>query len=63
MKIGARVMVVLNVNTADSLVNGSLGEVIDIIRNADRTVKCVIVKFDKEKSFLIDYCPMAVQTW
>ena len=47
-KIGARVMIVINVNTADSLVNGALGTIIDIITKED-TVNCVVIRFDSEK--------------
>ena len=49
IKIGARVMIVLNVNTSDSLVNGSLGTILDVIAEEDGTVKCIIVKFDSDK--------------
>ena len=52
IKVGARSMVVLNVDTSDSLVNGSLGKVLDIISRDDGTVKCIIVKFDSEKAGL-----------
>ena len=50
LKIGARVMVVLNINTSDSLVNGSLGVIIDIITGSENTVKCIVIKFDIEKA-------------
>ena len=50
IKIGARVMVVLNIDTSDSLVNGSLGVIVDIITETDGKVKCIIVKFDNEKT-------------
>ena len=49
IKIGARVMLVLNIDTSDSLVNGSLGVIVDIITEADGKVKCIIVKFDNKK--------------
>ena len=38
VKIGARVMVVLNISISDSLVNGSLGTIIDIITKDDGKV-------------------------
>ena len=50
IKIGARVMLVLNVNTTDSLVNGSIGIVLDIIKNNEGKVTCIIIKFDSDKS-------------
>ena len=50
IKIGARVMIVMNVNTSDSLVNGSLGVIIDIITDTEEKVKCIIIKFDSDKA-------------
>ena len=50
IKNGARIMVVLNVNTTDSLVNGSIGVIEDIVTEVDGKVKCVIIKFDSEKA-------------
>ena len=51
IKVGARVMVVMNVNTMDSLVNGMIGVVLDIITDeTNGKVKCIIVKFDVEKA-------------
>ena len=49
IKIGARVMIVLNIDTLDSLVNGALGVVLDIISDSEGKVKCIVVKFDREK--------------
>ena len=45
-------MVVLNVDTSDSLVNGSLGVILDIIQDRNGKVKCLIIKFDSEKNWL-----------
>ena len=49
-KNGARVMITLNINTSDSLVNGSLRMIKDIITENDGKVKAVIIKLDVEKS-------------
>ena len=49
IKIGSRVIVVLNINTVDSLIYGSMGTVLDIIVN-DEKVTFIIVKFDCEKA-------------
>ena len=50
IKVGARVMLVLNVDTADGLVNGSLGIISDIVTENNGNVKCIIVKFDSDKA-------------
>ena len=42
-------MVVLNINTSDSLVNGFLETVIDVIAEKNETVKSIIVRFDSDK--------------
>ena len=48
LKVGARVMLVWNVNTPDSLVNGAMGKVIDFVKTPRGDIKCVIVEFDTE---------------
>ena len=52
LKIGARCMLVFNINTIDELVNGATGTVLGFER-AKRFVKseqdCIIVKFDSDK--------------
>ena len=47
LKIGARCVLVFNINVIDSLVNGSSGTVIGI-ESKDGSPYCIIVKFDEE---------------
>jgi hypothetical protein len=47
LKKGARVKLVFNVSVSDSLTNGALGQVIDIVFQENSSeVKCIIVSFD-----------------
>ena len=52
VKVGARVMLVWNVDILDSLVNGMTGEIIEILWHwVDKrrtSMKAVVVKFDNE---------------
>ena len=50
VKIGARVMLTHNLDTCDSLTNGTFGEVIDIELNQMKQVKRLIICFDNERS-------------
>ena len=53
IKIGARVMVVMNISTSESLVNGSLGTIIDIVTKTKKNVEqvnCLAIKFYSEKA-------------
>ena len=50
LKIGARVMLIYNIDVVDSLVNSSMGEVIGFIKAAKNSIKYVIIKFDNEKA-------------
>ena len=52
LKIGARVMIIFNVNIPDSLVNGALGTIIDIIFDSVGRIEAVIVKLDNPKAGL-----------
>ena len=47
--VGARVMMTMNVDTADGLVNGVTGEVVAIKRNDANKVSVILVKFDNDK--------------
>ena len=48
LKIGARVMLTINLDVADSLCNGSMGEVVGFKRTGNNKIKYIMVKFDKE---------------
>ena len=48
VKVGARVVMVYNVNTIDDLVNGSTGTIVGVEFNNKNNVECIVVKFDKD---------------
>ena len=54
LKIGARVMLIHNVCISDSLVNGMVGEVLEIIyfpkknKDSEPSIKVIVVKFDQQ---------------
>ena len=48
IKIGARCMLIHNVNVIDYLVNGSTGKVVGFETNTQGTVECIVVQFDNE---------------
>ena len=50
LKVGCRVMLTWNIDVCDSLVNGSLGEVVGFKRDSKNRVKYVLVKFDDPSS-------------
>ena len=51
LKVGARVMIVFNVSIPDSLVNGAIGQVIDIISSNDsKEVNAIIVQLDNPEA-------------
>ena len=50
LKIGARVMLTYNIDVVDSLVNGSMGEVVGFIKAANNSIKYIMIEFDNEKS-------------
>jgi hypothetical protein len=47
--IGARVMLTVNVDTADGLVNGVMGTIKAFIRNANGSVSIILVEFDNSR--------------
>ena len=48
LKIGAKVMLIKNIRTEDSLTNGQLGKLVGVIRDKDGGVKSLMVKFKKK---------------
>lgn len=49
LKVGARVMLTFNVSVIDSLTNGAIGTLIDVVyQENSNEVKCLIVAFDHE---------------
>ena len=50
LKIGARVMLIYNIDVSDLLCNGALGTVIGVEESRNGKVEKVIVKFDNPKA-------------
>ena len=50
LKVGARIMLTYNIDTCDSLTNGTFGEVIGIEFDQSNEVSRVLVQFDNEIS-------------
>ena len=49
VKVGARCMLIFNVDIVDDLVNGGTGNIIGIETNSKGQVDCIVVQFDDEK--------------
>ena len=49
LAIGARVMLIANIDVSDGLVNGARGEVVHIVANDNGMVSSVLVKFDNQQ--------------
>ena len=50
LKIGANVMLTTNIDTTDSLTNGTFGQVVDVEKNDKGKVTSILIEFQKEKS-------------
>lgn len=48
--IGARAMLVRNINTEDGLVNGAFGTITGLEKSSDNVIKAVYVRFDHPQS-------------
>ena len=50
LKIGAKIMIIHNIDTADCLTNGQLGELVDIIKTTKGEVDKLIIKLKKKRT-------------
>ena len=50
LKIGAKVMIIHNINTADCLTNGQLGELVSLIKTTGGEVDKLIIKLNNNKA-------------
>ena len=48
VKIGCKIILIHNIDTADGLTNGQLGKLLEIIRTEDGSIAKIIVEFKKE---------------
>ena len=49
VKVGARIVLIKNLNTQDGLVNGSMGKVVGVEKK-DSKIHCIVVAFDDEET-------------
>ena len=49
-KIGSRIMLTYNIDVVDSLVNGSMGDIVGFMKTGSGTIKYIMVKFDNDKA-------------
>ena len=50
VKIGCKVILIHNIDTADGLTNGQLGKLLDVIRSEDGSIAKIIVEFKNENA-------------
>ena len=50
LKIGSKIMMTANVDTKDSLTNGTFGEIIDFEKQDNRKISAILVEFKQEKN-------------
>ena len=50
LKIGAKIMMVKNIDTSDGLTNGQTGVLIDMTKNKNGDIDYLLIKFDREQA-------------
>ena len=50
LKLGAKVMIIHNIDTADSLTNGQLGKLVDVIKTTSGEVDKLVIKLNNSSA-------------